>query len=76
MPAATAYQGRSSNQGAIGRDIVNWQEILTKQWHTLYFNEVHIETSNNQHAFKVQIHLNSLELKLSYKKAKSRIIWL
>jgi len=64
LPAATAYQGRSSNQGAIGRDIINWQEILTKQWHTLYFNEVHIETSNNQHVFKVQIHLNSLDPKM------------
>lgn len=64
LPAAAAYQTRSADQGAVGRDIVNWQDILTKQWHTLYFNEVKIETSNNQHMFKIQVHLNSLDPKM------------
>lgn len=64
LPAANAYCARSANQGVIGRNIINWQSILKEQWHTLHFNEVKIDTNNNQHTFKIQVYLNNLDPKM------------
>ena len=56
LPAATAYHARSADKGMIGRDIVNWQNILKEQWYTLRFGEVKIDTDNSRHTFKIQVY--------------------
>ena len=44
LPAATAYHLRIANKGAIGRQIVDWQQSLEQKWATLHFGEVKVAT--------------------------------
>jgi starch phosphorylase len=60
LPASTAYRERAANQGAIGRQMVDWHHNLEQQWATLHFGEVKVETHGEQHAFEVQVCLNGL----------------
>jgi len=53
LPAATAYQLRIANKGAIGRQIVEWQRSLELKWAALHFGEVKVETDGEQHLFEV-----------------------
>ena len=61
LPAATAYNLRSDNKGAIGRQMVDWQRNLEQKWAALHFGEVKFETRDGQHAFEVQVFLNDLD---------------
>jgi len=61
LPAATAYQLRSDNKGAIGRQMVDWQHSLEQKWAALRFGEVKFETRGGQHLFEVQVCLNDLD---------------
>jgi starch phosphorylase len=63
LPAATAYQLRSANKGAIGRQIVDWQHSLERKWATLHFGEVKVETRGEQHVFDVQVYFGDLDPK-------------
>jgi starch phosphorylase len=63
LPAAASYRMRSTNKGAIGRQMVDWQRRLEQKWAALHFGEVKVETRGEQHVFKVQVFLNDLELK-------------
>ncbi len=63
LPAATAYQLRIADKGAIGRQMVEWQHSLEQKWAALHFGEVKIETNGNHHGFKVQVYLNDLDPK-------------
>jgi starch phosphorylase len=61
LPAATAYQLRIANKGAIGRQIVEWQRSLELKWSALHFGEVKVETDGEQHRFEVQVYLDDLK---------------
>ena len=61
VPAAAAYRLRSTDKGAIGRQIVDWQRSLEQSWPTLHFGEVRVETRGAQHVFEVQLYLHDLD---------------
>ncbi len=63
IPAAIAYRKRAENNGDVGRQIVDWRQRVEQNWAALRFGEVKIETKQNQHVFKVQVHLNELDPK-------------
>jgi starch phosphorylase len=63
LPAATAYNLRIANKGAIGRQIVDWQHNLIQKWGALSFGEVKVETRDGEHIFEVQVGLNDLDPK-------------
>ena len=63
LPAATAYHLRIGSEGAIGRQMVDWQHSLEQKWATLHFGEVKVETRGEQHVFEVQVCLNDLDPK-------------
>ena len=60
LPAATAYQSRVANQGALGRQLVDWQHSLEQKWAALRFGEVKVETRDAEHVFNVQVYLGDL----------------
>ena len=64
LPAAGAYVERAAAKGAIGREIVDWQHRLGRQWATLHFGEVKIETNGKQHVFEIQVYLYNLDPKV------------
>jgi starch phosphorylase len=61
LPAATAYHFRMANQGAVGRQMIDWQHSLEQNWATLRFGEVKVDTRSEQHVFEVQVYLNDLD---------------
>jgi len=61
LPAAAAFQSRSDNKGAIGRQMVDWRHSLEQKWAALRFGEVKFETRDGRHVFEVQVSLNDLD---------------
>jgi starch phosphorylase len=61
IPAAAAYHSRIAENGAIGRQMVDWQHSLEQKWASLRFGEVKVETHDKQHVYEVQVYLNDLD---------------
>jgi starch phosphorylase len=61
IPGAAAYRERTANQGAAGKQIVDWRRALEKEWPALRFGEVQVETNGDQHVFEVILYLNGLD---------------
>jgi starch phosphorylase len=62
LRAAATYRERAANQGARGRQVVDWQQSLDQKWVKLHFGDVKVETRGAQHVFEVQVWLNDLDL--------------
>ncbi len=61
LPAAAAYHVRLADNGAIGRQMVDWRRRLEQRWGALRFGETKVETRGRRHVFEVQVWLNDLE---------------
>jgi starch phosphorylase len=61
LPAAESYRKRAENNGALARQIVDWQTSLEQNWGKLKFGELKIEDKNDQHLFEIQVDLNNLD---------------
>jgi glycogen phosphorylase len=61
LPAAAAYHQRSAEKGAAGKEMVDWQLGLDRNWASLRFGEVKVETIGEQHVFDVQVYFADLE---------------
>jgi starch phosphorylase len=61
LPGAAAYRERSANKGAVGREIVDWQLALDRDWPGVHFGKVNAETRAGQHFFEVEVFLNGLD---------------
>jgi glycogen phosphorylase len=60
VPAATAYQRRLANKGALGRQMVDWRHRLEQNWATLRFGEMKVVDAE-RHIVEVEVQLNDLE---------------
>jgi len=63
IPAAAAYRERAADKGAVGRNMINWEQTLKRQWAKLYFGNVTVDTRDEQHLFEIQVYLNDLDPK-------------
>jgi starch phosphorylase len=61
LPAATAYRERAANQGAVGRQVADWQHAVDRGWGSLRFGDLRVETDADHHVFEVEISLNDLD---------------
>lgn len=61
LPAAAAYRARAADRGAVGAQMVHWQQALAQNWSRLRFGEVSVATDGAQHAFEVEVYLNGLD---------------
>jgi len=61
LPAATAYHLRIANKGAIGRQMVDWQYAVDRNWGSLRFEDLRVETNGGHHVFRVEVFLNDLD---------------
>jgi starch phosphorylase len=64
LPAAAAYRKRAADQGAWGRQAVDWRQTMEQQWAALQFGAVKIRTQGTQHIFEVQLHLKGIDPEL------------
>jgi starch phosphorylase len=51
----------SADKGSTGRQIVDWLHSLERNWASLHFGEVKVETRGGKHEFEVQVLLNDLD---------------
>jgi glycogen phosphorylase len=61
LPASAAYRERAADNGAVGRNIVNWERTLKEKWVTLRFGDVKVQTNAAQHIFEAEVYLNDLD---------------
>jgi starch phosphorylase len=61
FPAAQRYLERAANNGALGVQVMKWQQALDEKWALLRFGEVKIETDAEQHLFEVLVYLDDLD---------------
>jgi starch phosphorylase len=61
LPAAAAYRERAANKSAVGRQVVDWQHAVDREWGSLRFGDLRVETNADQHVFEIEIFLNDLD---------------
>ncbi len=61
LPAATAYRQRAADNGAVGKQVADWQQAVDREWRSLRFGASRVETNTNHHIFEVEILLNDLD---------------
>lgn len=61
VPAATRYDSRRANNGALGVAITNRQRRLQKGWRSMSFVEVRVETHDGYHHFRATVDFGDLD---------------
>ncbi len=61
LPAATAYHLRIANKGAIARQVIHWQHALDREWGSLRFGDLRVETNAEHYVFEIEIFFNNLD---------------
>ena len=49
------------DEGALGRQMVDWLHPLDQKWSTLRFDEMKVETDGNLHVFELQVYFNGID---------------
>ena len=61
LPAANDYHLRIANKGAVGKQMVDWQHAVDRNWRSLHFGDVRVETNADHYVFEVEIFPNGLD---------------
>ncbi len=61
LPAAAAYRERAANRGAVGREVVDWQHEVERQWNSLRFGSLRVNSNADHYVFEVEVLLNDLD---------------
>ena len=61
LPAASAYRERAADKGAVGRQVVDWQHSVDRNWGSLRFGDLRVETNASHHVFEVEVFLSDLD---------------
>lgn len=61
LPAAAAYRERATNQGALGKQDIDWRRAIDRTWGSLRFGNVRVETNADHHVIEVGVFLNDLD---------------
>ncbi len=62
LPAARAYNKRSARQGALGRSVTEWIQMLDRHWHLLRFGEMKVETDDTGYNIEVQVYVDDIDI--------------
>jgi glycogen phosphorylase len=55
LPAAAGYAQRAAKESALGAELLEWQQTIARQWKTVRFGTVSVETHDLLHIFRVQV---------------------
>jgi starch phosphorylase len=61
LPGADGYRRRVADQGALGRQVLEWHRRVDQGWKSLRFGAVRVETDSGHHVIEVEVFLNDLE---------------
>jgi starch phosphorylase len=62
LPAASGYGQRAAKESALGAELLRWQQNIARQWNTVRFGTMRIETHDNQHFIEVEVLPGNLSL--------------
>ncbi len=55
LPAAEAYEARRTDQSALGVRLANLRRQVEREWHSMSFGGLQMETRDGQHHFQVEV---------------------
>ncbi|MEJ2091978.1 MAG: alpha-glucan family phosphorylase [Syntrophobacterales bacterium] len=61
LPAATAFAARGAKKATLGVRLVQQREALEKQWPSLAFGDLRVETLDGQHHFRVEVDFGGVD---------------
>ena len=61
LPGAVSYHQRAANNGALGRQMVDWRHTSEEKWDALSFGGVKFETAGADYVFEAQVCLNHFD---------------
>ena len=61
LPAAAAYRKRAAVKGALGAQILAWQQGLAAHWPETRFGALEVETEGSHHTIRVEVYLGGLD---------------
>jgi glycogen phosphorylase len=61
LPGAVSYHQRAANNGAMGRQMVDWRHTSEEKWAALSFGGVKVETGGADYVFEAQVCLNHFD---------------
>jgi len=61
LPGAAAYLERTANKGEKAKQLAEAIRTIEQHWNSIHFDQVNVETIENQHLFEVQLFFNDLE---------------
>jgi starch phosphorylase len=61
LPTAAAYRERAANNGAVGKQMVDWRHAVDREWGSLRFGDWQVETNADHHVFEAEVFLNELD---------------
>ncbi len=61
LPAAAHYRERAANQGAAGKQVVDWRHAVDRKWGSLRFGDVRVEANADHSVFEAELFLNDLD---------------
>jgi starch phosphorylase len=60
LPSAEFFRQRAADKGAAGRQIVDWRHAVDREWGSLRFGDLRVETDADHHVFQVEVFLGNL----------------
>jgi starch phosphorylase len=61
LPAAAGYEMRHAQEGALGRQIVEWRQSLERSWTAISFGEVKREIRGEEQVFEASVRFADLD---------------
>ena len=61
IPAAAAYAVRAADKGAVGKQMVDWEQGLADRWARLRLGEVSVRTDREHHEFEIPVYTGELD---------------
>jgi glycogen phosphorylase len=60
LPAAAAYRERAANNGALGKQVIDWKHAIDQKWGSLRFGDLQVKTDADHHVFNVELFSDTL----------------
>lgn len=61
VPLAAAYLRRANDSGKCAQSLLQWKRHLADHWARLRFGSMRIESTDEQHHFDIQVHLDEMD---------------
>jgi starch phosphorylase len=60
LPAATIYQSRSLNGGAVAKQLWEWERQLRRHWQGIHYGNLQVVDQNSHYVFELQVYLGDI----------------